>query len=132
MIAIQAGVFDAIVAYAHAAAPLEACGYCAGSGNVITRWYPLVNVDRSSDHYSMDPREQFAVIRQVREEGLDLIAAWHSHPASPARPSAEDIRLAYDPDIRYIIVSLLDAAPVMKSFLIAGGTVTPEELEVQQ
>lgn len=57
-------------------------------------------------------------------------AVYHSHPATPARPSAEDIRLANDPSISYVIVSLAGPEADVKSFLIHNGQVSPEPLEV--
>ena len=55
-------------------------------------------------------------------------AIYHSHPETPARPSAEDIRLGLTPDVSYVIVSLAEPdRPVLKSFKIDAGTVQPEE-----
>jgi proteasome lid subunit RPN8/RPN11 len=47
-----------------------------------------------------------------------MLAIYHSHPASPARPSAEDISLALTPDVAYVIVSLQSRQPDAKAFLI--------------
>ena len=61
-----------------------------------------------------------------------MLAIYHSHPESPARPSAEDIRLALTPGVSYIIVSLEKAnSPVLKSFQITEGRFEPEEVEYQ-
>ncbi|MCI6118371.1 MAG: Mov34/MPN/PAD-1 family protein [Prevotella sp.] len=38
-------------------------------------------------------------------------AKWHSHPASPSRPSSEDIRLANDPNILYAISPDISVRP---------------------
>ena len=60
-----------------------------------------------------------------------MSAIYHSHPASSARPSAEDIRLAFTPDVIYVIVSLQDAnVPVAKGFLINNGNVTEVPVKV--
>jgi proteasome lid subunit RPN8/RPN11 len=56
------------------------------------------------------------------------MACYHSHPATPARPSEEDINLAYDPDLRYIIISLAGEEPVVNAFRIINGAVSGEEL----
>jgi proteasome lid subunit RPN8/RPN11 len=50
-----------------------------------------------------------------------MLANYHSHPATPARPSVEDIRLAYDPDIFYFIISLATGKPEIKAFRIING-----------
>ena len=59
-----------------------------------------------------------------------IIANYHSHPSSPARPSDEDIRLAYDRHIVYIIVSLALPKPDIKAFSIEDGMVTCMEIKV--
>jgi len=53
---------------------------------------------------------------------------FHSHPSTPARPSMEDIRLAYDPSASYLILSLAEEVPVLKAFGITGDTVEQEEI----
>ena len=58
-----------------------------------------------------------------------MLAVYHSHPESPARPSEEDIRLALTPGVSYVIVSLQDPGqPVIRSFRISDGVVTLEEV----
>jgi proteasome lid subunit RPN8/RPN11 len=110
--------------------PEEVCGYLAGTDKNVTRQYILTNVDHSPEHFSFDPAEQFQTVREARKEGLQILANYHSHPETPARPSVEDIRLAYDPEISYVIVSLAAEVPDVKSFRIRNGLVEPEEIEV--
>jgi proteasome lid subunit RPN8/RPN11 len=130
MIRIPSSVIDAIVAQARNELPDEACGLLTGKENEVTRQYPLTNIDHSPEHFSFDPKEQFQVLREARAQGLQIIANYHSHPESPARPSEEDIRLAFDPGIIYIILSLLDKEnPVIKAFSIREGKV--ESIEIQ-
>ena len=111
-------------------APIEACGYLAQSDGVVSRRFAMTNVDNHTDHFSLDPKEQFAVVKAVREQGLQLAAVYHSHPVTPPRPSEEDIRLAFDPSISYVIVSLADGRQTVKSFKIRQGVVEPEEVEI--
>ncbi len=131
MVNIKKQVIEAIVAHAKKEAPVEACGYLAGENGVITRHYELTNVDHSPEHFSFDPAEQFDVVKQARNEKLEIMANYHSHPASPARPSQEDIRLAYDPGISYFIVSLAGSTEI-KSFKIKDGVVTPQKIEISE
>ncbi len=123
-------IVEAIYAQAAQEAPIEACGYLAGENDNVSVHYPMTNIDRSAEHFSFDPKEQFAVIKQVREEGLDILAVYHSHPETPARPSQEDIRLAYDPTIVYVIASLAEDRRTIKAFRITNGDVEQEDLEV--
>ena len=128
MLRIQPTVVKGIIAHVRKEAPLEACGYLAEKDGIVIRHYELTNMDASEVHYSMDPAEQFAAVRRMRAAGLNLHAAYHSHPRTQARPSAEDLRLAYDADLSYVIVSLLDYS--MKSFKIKNGMFEQEEIEI--
>ena len=80
----------------------------------------------------MDPREQFAAIKDMRSNNLVILGNFHSHPASPARPSEEDKRLAFDREPSYLIISLMDQDNiVLKSFRIDKQTVIEEEMIVK-
>ena len=130
MISIKRDVYDQIVAHAKADLPNEACGYLAGLDGVVTLGYQLTNIDHSPEHFSFDPAEQFKTVKDARSKGLQILANYHSHPETPSRPSQEDIRLAFDPNILYFIISLAQQEPVVKAFQIINGTVTIEELNI--
>ena len=102
--------------------PNEACGLLAGvrEENIVTvkKVYGMRNVDHSSSHFSMDAREQFAVIKDIRKNGWILIGNVHSYPTTKAEPSEEDIRLAYDSGIFYLICSFLEEEPKLRAFRI--------------
>jgi proteasome lid subunit RPN8/RPN11 len=132
MLSINQSVIDAVIAHARQGVPFEACGYLAGKDGMVVRFFPLKNADQSAEHFSFDPAEQFTAVREMRNEGLRIAAVVHSHPATPARLSEEDIRLARDPDVSYVIVSLAEAKPVVKSFRVDDAIVTPEEIEVRE
>ena len=114
--------------------PNEACGLVGvhedGADVIVTDVYLLRNVDESREHFSMDPAEQLAAIKDIRSKGQKLLGNFHSHPESPSRPSQEDIRLAYDSKMHYLILSLMEEDnPVLNSFHIENGTVEKEEIE---
>lgn len=121
MIEIPKNIIESIIHQAINELPDEACGLLTGEGTRIFRQFPLINMDHSPEHFSFDPAEQFAVLKSARSEGQRIMANYHSHPATPARPSAEDIRLAFDPSLIYIIVSLAETEPVVKAFRIKDG-----------
>jgi proteasome lid subunit RPN8/RPN11 len=130
MLKIKKEVVDRIVAQGRTEAPLEACGYLAEKDGVVCKHFELTNIDKSPVHFSMDPAEQFAAVKECRNQGLKIRAVYHSHPETPARPSDEDIKLAYDPSLSYVIVSLADAEPSIKSFTIQKGVVEHEPLKI--
>ncbi len=131
MLKIPRHIHDDLIAHALEGAPLEVCGILGGRGGAIEKAYRMTNTDASNEHFTMEPREQFAVAKDLRAAGLEMSAVYHSHPETPARPSQEDIRLAHTPGISHVIISVADAAhPVLRSFKISGGVVTPEEVEI--
>ncbi|MDR1416289.1 MAG: M67 family metallopeptidase [Prevotellaceae bacterium] len=131
MILIPQAILNGITAQALSELPNEACGLLAGSGSEVTKQYPLTNVDHSPEHFSLDPKEQFRALREARSQGYRIVASYHSHPQTPARPSEEDIRLAFDPDLIYLILSLQEREnPALKAFSIKNGKVAPIEIEI--
>lgn len=130
MIQINREISDQIVGHAMKDLPNEACGYLAGHDGIVVRAFEMTNTDMSPDHFSFDPAEQFIVFREVRKLGFSILANYHSHPSTPSRPSEEDIRLAYDPDISYVIISLAENDPVIRSFKIHNGKSEAEELTI--
>lgn len=130
MIRMTQAVWDEIIVHAQKDAPIEACGYLGNNNGIITVCRPMKNIDESGEHFTLDTEEQFSAVKEMREKGVRLAAVYHSHPETPARPSKEDIRLAHDPTISYVIVSLKDGGKSLNSFLIQDSKVTPEDIEI--
>jgi proteasome lid subunit RPN8/RPN11 len=57
-----------------------------------------------------------------------MIAIFHSHPHIPARPSEKDIKMAFYPNIYYIIISFLMIPPSIKAFEIKDHIVNEIEI----
>ena len=132
MLKIRRSVYNSIIQHAQEDPSIEACGYLAEKDGVVETPYRLTNTDASKEHFSMDPKEQFETVRKIRSESQKLKAVYHSHPETPARPSEEDKKLAYDPDISYVIVSLASEKPDVKSFSIRNKIVTHQEIEITE
>ena len=89
------------------------------------------NMDEASISYFMDPKEQLGVFKEMRRENTEMRGIFHSHVASPATPSQKDVRLAFYPEVSYLIVSLSDMKkPVLRSFRIENEKVTEEEVRI--
>jgi [CysO sulfur-carrier protein]-S-L-cysteine hydrolase len=108
---------------------MECCGLLVGVGGVITKIFPAKNALASPTAYEVAPQELFPLFRRMREEGLEHLGIYHSHPASENFPSPSDIELAGYPNEAYFIISLLPNAPhPVRAFSIRDGRV--EELEI--
>lgn len=123
---IEQHVIDELIAQAQKDAPNETCGYLLGTDDVVTENYWMENIDHSPEHFAFAPKDQFAALKYARSKGMRILANWHSHPASPSRPSQEDLRLANDPHIRYAILSLHEGIH-LNSFKIINGEVIDKE-----
>ncbi len=121
-----------MIEHARQEAPREACGILAGREGRAERFYPMDNTDRSPTTYFMDPAEQLKVMKEIRDLNLEMVGICHSHPATPAYPSARDVELAFFPEASYVIVSLGEqTGPVVRSFRIDDGIVSEEELVIK-
>ena len=132
MIVIQKSVYDKMIAHAKKEYPNEACGILAakelGRG---THFFGMQNVDYSAVSYFMDPKEQLKVFKSLRELGIQMTGIFHSHVASEAYPSAKDVRLAFYPEVSWLIVSLSQMdKPVLRSFKIENDSVKEEEIQI--
>ena len=134
MITMSKNDYEIILKHARENLPEEACGLIAGSedenGRLIEKVYCLTNVNHSEDHFTLDPKEQLSAIKDMRANGLKPLGNWHSHPSSPSRPSQEDIKLAFDSNASYMIISFMAENPVLNSFHIENGQVEKEDLRI--
>lgn len=136
MIVITQEQYESILNHALAELPNEACGLLGGcvenAVKYVKKVYLLSNTDKSPEHFTMDPREQFAVVKDMRNNNWTLLGNFHSHPASPSRPSEEDKRLAFDAGASYFIISFAHRQNiVLKSFNIINNVVSEEKLIIE-
>ena len=77
MITITKGQFEEIVTHARSCLPDEACGLLGGviedNKKIVKKVYFLTNMDQSPEHFSMEPKEQFAAIKDMRTNDWTLL-----------------------------------------------------------
>ena len=131
MIRLSEKIYKSMISHADAGFPNEACGILAGNlkQGTTLEFFSMKNLDESSISYFMDPKEQLLVFKKMREKGLEMTGIFHSHVASEPYPSQKDVRLAFYPEVSYLIVSLSDRKnPVLRSFRIQEEKITEEEI----
>ena len=116
--------------HAREVAPDEACGLIAGQDGVPTRAMRCANAhDTPTTRYRIDPREQLRAFREMDAKGEELVAIYHSHPASQPYPSPTDRAEAHYPDAIYVLVSLRTREPEIEAWRITTeGTVRKVDL----
>ncbi|HTW09725.1 MAG TPA: M67 family metallopeptidase [Acidimicrobiales bacterium] len=131
MLVLPRSCWYRIVAHCLDWLPLEACGLLAGMVQPgqparVDEVYPASNAERSARVYTVEPRDLLRADRAAEAAGLTVVGVWHSHTHTPAYPSPTDIAQAPDPDWHYLLVSLSDSEPVLRSYRIVAGEVTDE------
>ena len=119
---IQLHVLAGIIGHARDAAPLECCGLLAGKDELIDEYICTENIRASEVAYQVNPAEHFAAIKSLRARGRVVVGAYHSHPRTPAVPSATDLAEAHDADLLYVIVSLRDDRPDVRAYRLQDRT----------
>jgi proteasome lid subunit RPN8/RPN11 len=121
-----------MVGHALTGLPDEACGLLVGSygGEEATHIFLTENAAASALIYEIDPKEMLAVDRAARALGADIMGVFHSHTHTDAYPSPTDVAQALDPGWHYVLVSLRDTHPVVRSYRIVEGAITEEPVEV--
>src|SRR5690606_29069832 len=89
----------AIIAHAGREAPRECCGLLIGREGLVENAWPAANLREGEVAFLVSPEDHFAAIRHARATGRLVIGAYHSHPRSPAVPSATDLEEANDPEL---------------------------------
>jgi [CysO sulfur-carrier protein]-S-L-cysteine hydrolase len=136
MLRVEKRILDAMVASALDEYPLEACGLLAGTEDgsgtaTVAACYPTANAAASARLYEVEPRDLLRADRAAEAAGGQLIGVYHSHTHTDAKPSPTDVGQAPDPDWHYVLVSLRDTHPSVRSWLIREGKITEEPVVLQ-
>ena len=133
---MSAELLQEVIDAARAGLPNESCGLLvsdryAADGASPSRYVPLRNAADSPYRYLIDSAEQLKVWMALDDANEVVWAIVHSHVASPARPSATDVGLAFYPDSLYVICSLAEPDhPVVRAWSIRDGVVAEVPLGV--
>jgi [CysO sulfur-carrier protein]-S-L-cysteine hydrolase len=132
MLRLFAGVHAQIVGHCLGGLPDEACGLLGGhpATSAVTTCYPTRNLAASAKLYTVDPSEHLRADRDAESKGQEIIGVFHSHTHTDAYPSATDVAQAPDPNWHYVLVSLRDTLPVVRSYRILGGRIEEEPVVV--
>lgn len=121
---IPRAIHDAVLAHARADLPAECCGLLAGTVAAgvgrVTQHLPLVNALTSPTEYESEPRSMFAAHKAMRSAGTDILAVYHSHPASDPIPSRRDRERSYDDQVVNLIIGLRRAEPEVRGWWLTA------------
>jgi len=118
MIVVQPEHLRLIADLAEAAYPAECCGLLVGTEDHDQDGGPLWRVGRvepsenlaageRNDRFEIDPRLRLKLQKQLRGGSDAVIGVYHSHPDGPAQPSETDLKNAWEPDLVWLITSVI-------------------------
>jgi len=127
-------IYTDVVAHALDGLPNEACGLIAAApgSSKVERLYRCGNAAASSRLYELDPLDHLKADRDAEARGLEIVGVYHSHTHTDAYPSPTDVAQAPDPNWHYLVVSLKEPEPVVRSYRIVEGTIEEEPLELDR
>ena len=99
------------------------------TGNAVT-CYPTRNLAASAKLYTVDPKEHLRADRDAEGSGNSIIGVFHSHTHTEAYPSPTDVAQAPDPAWHYVLVSLRDTYPMVRSYRIVAGAIEEETVRL--
>lgn len=119
MVQVLRSVYDAMIAHVLQTPHQESCGLLSGHGDTITRLFQARNIaENPKTQYEAEPLDVRRILEEIDEAGQEHLGIYHSHPNSPAYPSATDRRLAAY-DVRYVVISLKEPhKPVARAYRI--------------
>jgi proteasome lid subunit RPN8/RPN11 len=114
-------LLDAVIAHARTQLPNECCGLLAGmiEGDLgrVTQHFPVRNDLASPTEYLTNPRDLLDAMKATRAAGTEVLAVYHSHPASAPVPSRKDIeRNTWGETAVHVIVGLGGEEPEVRAW----------------
>jgi [CysO sulfur-carrier protein]-S-L-cysteine hydrolase len=127
-------LINQLLHHAQQSATSEVCGLIGAESGIPLHCYPITNIAAEPQRlFTMDPAQQIAALRSMRERGEQLFAIYHSHPNSPPLPSRTDLAQSNYPEALYLIISLQTQGVLeMRGFRLIDGAVIEIALEITE
>jgi len=132
---LSQSAYVAMIGHAYDGLPDEACGLLGGAADRIEVFVPTRNEDGSSRTFTIGKDGWDAADDVLGSRGLEVVGVMHSHTHTDAYPSPTDVEKAANPLLaqwHWIIVSLRDDAPVLRSYRIVDGRIAEEPVGIDR
>jgi proteasome lid subunit RPN8/RPN11 len=136
MVTIARQAFDLLRRHGEETYPHECCGVLLGKDEDGRRFVITIvrcgntRTDSPHNRYNIAPKELIRIQLDAREEGLEILGFYHSHPDHPAQWSKTDLAEAHWFGCSYVITSVVHGqSEVTNSFLLAGDNEETKRFE---
>lgn len=131
MLRVARDAYLEMLAHAYDGLPDEACGLLVGTEDgdgvaSVPQFVPCRNLAASAQVYTLDPRDHLRADREAQAAGREIVGVVHSHTHTDPYPSPTDVAQAPDPSWHYVIISLRDTEPMLRSYRIVEGAIAEE------
>ena len=93
-IILSANDKQVLVKYAKSEKPYESCAILVGNENknnwIIKKIFLTENIAKSKVTFTISPDKEFEVDQKAKEDNMEIVCIFHSHPESEAYPSETD------------------------------------------
>jgi proteasome lid subunit RPN8/RPN11 len=138
MLKLTASHLEDIRCHGEESYPDECCGILIGrfegDSRIVestVRCRNAANESRSTQ-YRIDPLEVIRARRDVRQQGLDVIGFYHSHPDHPAQWSPVDLAEAHWIGCSYLIVAVENGRSAETASFVLSGKVEEDKAFTQE
>ena len=135
MLRLSESTYLTIVGHSLDGLPDEACGVLAGpigTGKVVAAYRCRNDAASAKCVHTQRSGLVCAPTATHESKGLEIIGAYHSHTHTEPYPSPTDVGQAPDPEWHYVIVSLREAEPMLRSYRIVDGNVDEEPVVLER
>ncbi|RDY72737.1 hypothetical protein DXT76_00275 [Halobacillus trueperi] len=115
---VPASIHQQMISHCRDCLPFEGCGLLSGVGEHVRHLWPLPNEARSDRRFFVSEKYVEAAIQKAAEHKDEILAIFHSHPTTSAKPSSYDLLQHADAQVYMIIVSFKNSAPDVKGYRI--------------
>jgi proteasome lid subunit RPN8/RPN11 len=130
------GLINQLLQHAQQSPADGACGLIGVKQGMPEHCYPITVPATAAvprKLFAMDPAQQTAALRAIRERGEELYAIYHSRPDAPPLPSPADLAECGYPEALYLIISLQTRGVLeMRGFRLEHGAVSETALEIAE
>jgi proteasome lid subunit RPN8/RPN11 len=133
MLRLPLAIYTQMVGHCLSGLPDEACGLIGGDpdSGAVAKCYPTHNLAASAKLYTVDPKQHLQADRDAEAHGMAIMGVFHSHTHTDAYPSPTDVAQAPDPQWHYVLVSLRDSHPMLRSYRIVDGQIDEEPVVLE-
>jgi len=138
MLKISQADYDQLRRHGEETYPHECCGVLLGSAGDSMREVRAIvragntRLDSLHNRYNIDPGELVRIQRHAREQNLDIVGFYHSHPDHPARWSSTDFAEAHWIGCSYVITSVEKGkASITNSFALVSTLEEDKKFEAE-